>query len=142
MILLDTNVVSELMREAPEGAVRQWIEAQNPITLGITTITIAEIQYGIARLPKGKRRTQLTQSFEAFVRHAFGDRVFPFHVPAAYLYGVMAAEREQAGMKVDAVDMMIAAIAKSEKAAVATRNTKDFEGCGLRLINPWRQVEH
>lgn len=142
MILLDTNVVSELMRETPEQAVREWVEAQNPVNLGIATITIAEIQYGIARLPQGKRRTQLTQNFEAFVGHAFDGRIFPFHEPAAYLYGAMAAAREQAGVSADTVDMMIAAIAKSEKAAVATRNTKDFEKCGLRLINPWRQVEH
>ena len=137
MIILDTNVISELMREHPHANVKHWIKAQKPIHLAITVITIAEIQRGLARLPKGKRRTQLATNFSDFIAEAFSGRIFPFDEEAAYRYGAMAAVCEANGINTDAVDLMIAAIADSRRAAIATRNVKDFTGCGVAIINPW-----
>ncbi|MCP5244130.1 MAG: type II toxin-antitoxin system VapC family toxin [Burkholderiales bacterium] len=137
MIILDTNIISELMREQPEIKVKHWISKQNSIHLGISTITVAEIQRGLMRLPTGKRRTQLTTSFEAFVTEAFNGRIFSFDEEAAYHYGQIAAQCEMQGINTDAVDLMIAAIAKTHQAAIATRNVKDFNGCGIEIINPW-----
>ncbi|WP_437207128.1 type II toxin-antitoxin system VapC family toxin [Planctomicrobium sp. SH664] len=138
MILLDTNVVSELMREAPDAGVVAWIGGQKATQLGITAITVAEIQRGLQRLPKGKRRQRLEESFAAFIDAAFRGRIFAFDEPAAMIYGQIAAQREKDGFNTDAVDLMIAAIAQSHRAAIATRNVKDFEGCGADIVNPWR----
>lgn len=137
MIILNTNVISELMRTQPDANVKQWIKAQKIIHLAITAITIAEIQRGLARLPEGKRRTQLTANFSDFVAEAFSGRIFPFDEEAAYCYGEIAATCEAEGINTDAVDLMIAAIAGSRRAAIATRNVKDFTGCGVAIINPW-----
>ncbi len=137
MIILDTNVISELMREEPHENVRVWVASQKPTNLSLTAIAIAEIQRGLARLPKGKRRSTLESNFSAFITEAFGDRILSFDEEAAYIYGGMAAKREKEGFNIDAVDLMIAAIVKSQNASIATRNTKDFEGCGIKIINPW-----
>ncbi len=139
MIILDTNVISELMKEQPDPQVKQWIGSQRPQDLALTAIAIAEITRGLSRLPKGKRRHILEQNFTAFVHDAFGVRIFPFDEEAAFLYGVLSAMREQAGMKADPVDLMIASIAKNHNASIATRNIKDFTGCGITLINPWEK---
>lgn len=137
MIILDTNIISELMRATPEVKVLKWIEGQKATNLAITAIGVAEIQRGILRLPKGKKRKTLHDNFLAFVEEAFIGRVFPFDERAAYLYGEIASDREKTGFNTDAVDLMIAAIAKNYNAAIATRNTKDFNDCGVKLINPW-----
>ena len=139
MIILDTNVVSELMREEPHKNVQEWISKQKPLHLALTTIVIAEIQRGLTRLPKGKRRSTLEANFATFASEAFGGRIFPFDEDAAYIYGDIAAKREAKGFNTDSVDLMIAAIAKCHNAVIATRNTKDFEGCGIKMINPWNQ---
>ncbi len=141
MIILDTNVISELMREEPHENVKVWIAAHKPASLSITTIAIAEIQRGLARLPKGKRRNTLNSNFSTFVTDAFGGRIFSFDEEAAYIYGEIAAKREKEGFNTDAVDLMIAAIVKSQNASIATRNTKDFKGCGIKVINPWETVK-
>ena len=138
MIILDTNVISALMREAPDSSVKAWISRQKSIYLGSTTVTIAEIQRGLARLLVGKRRSQLTASFANFVAEAFSGRIYTFDEDAAWLYGDIAAKCESEGINTDAVDLMIAVIAKSHNAAIATRNTKDFVGCGIEIINPWK----
>ena len=138
MIILDTNVISALMREAPDPRVKAWISRQKSIYLGSTTVTIAEIQRGLARLLVGKRRSQLTASFANFVAEAFSGRIYTFDEDAAWLYGDIAAKCESEGINTDAVDLMIAVIAKSHNAAIATRNTKDFVGCGIEIINPWK----
>ncbi len=137
MIILDTNVVSELMREAPAQAVLKWVEQQKQTELALTSIAIAEIQRGILRLAKGKRRNKLERNFRGFAETAFSGRVFAFDEDAAYIYGDIATEREKAGFNTDAIDLMIAAIAKSHNAAIATRNVKDFKDCGINIINPW-----
>lgn len=137
MIILDTNVISELMKPSPDQAVKDWIARQKPINLAIGTITIAEIQYGILLLPRGKRRFQLQVNFEAFIDGAFLGRVFAFDEASAYIFSQIAAERKKSGFNTDSVDLMIAAIAKHHKADIATRNVKDFEGCGIGVVNPW-----
>ncbi len=137
MKILDTNVISELMREAPDARVLAWVAGQKAITLVVTTITLAEIGRGVQRLPAGKRREGLERRFAGFIGRGFRGRVLPFDEDAASCYGELAAARELAGLHVDAVDLMIAAIAKNAGAAVVTRNTGDFEGCGIELIDPW-----
>ena len=141
MIVLDTNVVSELMRPAPDAGVRTWLAAQDPLLLAITTITIAEIQRGIVRLPNGARRRSLEQRFGAFVEEAFSGRVLPFDRDAAFACGAVSAARERKGLHADIVDMMIAAIARCAGASLATRNTSDFEECGVALANPWQRQD-
>lgn len=137
MIILDTNVVSELMCVEANENVKRWLSNQRISNLAITTITIAEIQRGLERLPVGKRRKRLEESFALFIADAFNNRFLPFDEDAANLYGKLTAQREKAGLHAGAVDMLIAAIAKVHKASIATRNVSDFEGCGIKLINPW-----
>ena len=137
MIILDTNVIWELMREKPQTKVTQWISQQKAIHLYITAITIAEIKRGLARLPAGQRRTRLESNFSEFLITGFDGRILSFDQEAAQLYGDITTMREKAGLHVDAVDLMIAAIAKCHSAKIATRNIKDFKGCTVELINPW-----
>ena len=137
MIILDTNVLSELMRSSPEAKVLKWIEGKKSTNLVITSIGVAEIQRGILRLPKGKKRNRLHENFKEFVESAFAGRILSFDERAAYLYGEIASDREKSGFNTDAIDLMIAAIAKQYNATIATRNIKDFKGCGVKLINPW-----
>jgi toxin FitB len=138
MIILDTNVISELMRPAPDAGVTAWLAAQDPLDLATTTITIAEIQRGIVRLPNGRQRKSLEERFSAFVEEAFPGRLLAFDRDAAYACGEVSGARERKGLHADAVDMMIAAIVKTVGATLATRNTRDFEKCGIALANPWR----
>jgi toxin FitB len=138
MIVLDTNVISELMRPAPDAAVTAWLAAQDPLDVAITTITIAEIQRGIGRLPNGRQRKSLEERFSAFVEEAFPGRLLVFDRDAAYACGEVSVARERKGLHADAVDMMIAAIVKTAGATLATRNTRDFDKCGIALANPWR----
>ncbi len=138
MIILDTNVISELMKEEPDLNVKRWVATQNRQDLAITVIAIAEITRGLARLPKGKRRQRLELFFAAFIREAFNGRALPFDERAAFLYGDLSLKREKAGLKIDPVDLMILSIAEDHKASIATRNIKDFKGCGVELMDPWK----
>jgi len=138
MIVLDTNVISEIMRPAPDPAVSTWLAVQDSLDLATTTITIAEIQRGIVRLPAGKRRKDLEARFSAFVEEAFSGRLLAFDKDAAFACGAVSATRERKGLHADAVDMMIAGIVKNIGARLATRNTSDFEECGIALTNPWQ----
>lgn len=137
MIILDTNVLSEFMRKVPEPRVLDWFARQRVFELAVSAITVAEIARGLSRLPAGKRRTSLIERFDGFMEDAFKERVIPFDEVAAQVYGPIAANREKAGLNADAVDLMIAASARSRSASVATRNVRDFEGCGISIINPW-----
>lgn len=137
MILLDTNVLSELMRPAPNLSVIKWLRIQSATDLGSTTISIAEIRYGLARLPRSHRRTDLERRFAEFLVRGLENRIFDFDNVAADHYGEMAVERERSGRRLEGFDGLIAAIARSRNAAVATRNIADFAGCGIELINPW-----
>ncbi len=137
MTLLDTNVISELMKGKPSSSVRNWLSSMQVNTLGVTSLSLAEIRWGLCRLPKGQRRHRLETSFERVVSEGFGGRVFGFDEAAATVFGALAAGREDSGLHVDMVDAMIAAIARSIGASVATRNVGDFEGCGIEVVNPW-----
>ena len=137
MIILDTNVISEVMAVQPSRAVAAWMDATPTFDLATTTINIAEIRYGLARLPFGRRRARLGARFESILARAFGTRVFAFDGLAAATYGKLVAARERGGRPLEGPDGFIAAIAASRGSPIATRDTRDFEGCGIAVINPW-----
>ncbi len=136
MIVLDTNVVSELMRSSPVPVVVAWVPRQALGTLRTTAVTVAEIRYSLARLPAGHRARALRQAAEE-VLTAFPEQVLPFDTAAADQYGDIAAARERAGERVNALDTQIAAICRSHDAALATRNGKDIAGSSVDIIDPW-----
>ena len=137
MILLDTNILSELMRAAPEAAVEQWLADQPAASVFISAITEAELRYGLALMAPGKRRSALAVEIENMLGEDFSGRILPFDSPAAVAFAEIAAERRQVGRPISQADAQIAAIARSRGAALATRNVPDFEGCGVEIINPW-----
>lgn len=137
MIVLDTNVVSELMRAAPSQAVLAWLAAQPSASLFTTTITQAEVLFGVACLPAGRRRDDLTSAAEAMFEVEFAGRVLPFDAAAAQAFAPLAAERRRQGRPVGAFDVQVAAIAASRRASVATRNVEHFDGFGPPVVNPW-----
>jgi predicted nucleic acid-binding protein len=137
VIVLDTNVVSELMRPSPAPAVARWLAAQASGAVFLSAITEAELRYGIALLPDGKRRTALAGAVEAMVQEDFRGRVLAFDSAAAAAYAEIAAGRRQLGRPISQADAQIAAIAKSRGARLATRNTADFAECGIEVIDPW-----
>ena len=137
MILLDTNVLSEVLRPSPSEAVLHWLAAQRVESVYTTSITVAEVLYGIEVMAAGKRKTRLVMVIEKIFAEEFQDRILPFDVEAARAFSRIVAERESAGRPISQFDAMIAAIARAHRAPVATRNTGDFGGCGIRVINPW-----
>jgi predicted nucleic acid-binding protein len=137
MIVLDTNVISELMRPEPSPAVAAWVAQQPNRSLYTTSINEAELHYGIERMPDGRRRHAFAAAVEALLAEEFAGRVLSFGVGAARRYGEIVALRREAGTPIDAFDALIAATASVAGAAIATRDMGGFEGCGLRLINPW-----
>lgn len=137
MILLDTNVLSELMRPAPSAAVESWLGSQPTAGIFISAITEAELRYGLALLPEGRRRKQLVAQAEAMLAEDFAGRILPFDSPAAVAYAHIAAARRGSGRPISQADAQIAAIAASRGAAVATRDTAAFVDCGIDIIDPW-----
>lgn len=137
MILLDTNVVSELMRPEPTAAVFEWIAAQPASSQYTTSITQSEILLGVLLLPAGKRRARLQAAAQSMFSEDFAGRVLGFGTDAAPAYAEIAAQRRRAGRPISHFDAQIAAIAKTCGAKVATRNTDDFSGCGITVVNPW-----
>lgn len=137
MILLDTNVISELMRAEPSPEVLAWFAARDAADLFLTAVTEAELRTGIAILPEGQRRDRLQVALDAMIAEDFAGRVLPFDSPAARAYARIASTRRAAGRPIAEADCQIAAIASATGAAVATRNTKDFEDSGPTIINPW-----
>lgn len=135
-IVLDTNVVSELMRAAPDLHVEAWVRGVPPAMVYTTSVTIAEVRFGIARLPAGRRRALLGDAADE-VFGAFADRILSFDAAAADQYADVVVEREHAGAPISGFDAQIAAICRSRRAALATRNTDDFSRLGLALIDPW-----
>lgn len=134
MIVLDTNVVSEMMRGAPDPMVLAWITSVG--RLHTTAITLAEVGYGIARLPEGQRRDGLIVA-AAQVFADFEEVILPFDARAARKYAEIVAGRERTGRPITAADAQIAAICSSRRATLATRNTSDFQDTGIALLNPW-----
>jgi predicted nucleic acid-binding protein len=137
MILLDTNVISELMRPEPAQAVLDWFGQHDAAELFISAVTEAELRAGVAYLPEGQRRDRLQLAIDAMIDQDFQGRVLPFDTIAARPYAEIAAQRRAAGRPIAEADCQIAAIARASDALVATRNGKDFEGCGIGLISPW-----
>lgn len=138
MIILDTNVISELMKPAPAPAVVDWAGHQTAAALYTTTITQAEILYGVLLLPKGGRRGAIEAAARVIFTQKFEGRLLSFDPEAAEAFGRIAAARRAAGRPMSAFDAQIAAIAACRGATLATRNVGDFEGCGVRLFDPWR----
>lgn len=139
MIVLDTNVVSEAMRVAPSTRVLDWLDRQELSTLYLTTITLAEIGYGLEILPNGYRKYTLQERFAAFVTDGFDQRVLVFDEAAAYTYSQIMALRKKMGRPLSAFDGQIAAIAIANNFAVATRNVSDFDGLTLHVIDPLQE---
>ena len=137
MLVLDTNVVSELMRERPNPDVLRWVDNQLTDNLFVTSVTEAEIRTGIAILPEGERQRGLAASAERLFSVLFSERILPFDSDAARGYAMLAAERRVAGRPISQSDCQIAAIARCRGASVATRDVDDFEGSGIEVINPW-----
>jgi toxin FitB len=138
MIVLDTNVVSELMRKSPAETVVQWVNRHAAKRLHVTAITQAEILHGILLLPRGKRRAAIAAAAAAMFEEDFHGRILPFGSDAAAMYAVIAAERRSAGRPISAFDAQIAAIVRANGATLATRNVRDFAGCGIDVVNPWK----
>ena len=137
MIILDTNVLAELMRPRPSASVLAWVAEQPEAELFTTSITEAEIFYGIELLPKGKRREHLTTAAEAMFTEDFSGRVYGFDSAAARAFSKIASVRRTSGRPVSQSDAQIAAIAKTRRAKVATRDVKGFEQCGVEVVDPW-----
>ena len=137
MFVLDTNIVSELMRPAPAPKVRAWLDAQLTSDLFITAITEAEIRSGIAVLPDGERQGGLNAAAERAFGVLFAERILPFDSDAAQAYAVIAVARRVGGHPISQADCQIAAIARSRGASVATRDVGGFEGSGVEVVNPW-----
>jgi len=140
VIVLDTNVISELMKANPNPVVQVWVAAQPRETLFTTSVTKAEILFGIAALPEGRRRTGLAEAAEALFSEDLEGRVLPFDEAAAVYYAEIVAARRRAGSPMEAFDAQIAATAIVAGAAVATRDIDGFLDCGLMLIDPWVDI--
>lgn len=140
VILLDTNVLSELARPTPDPIVLTWAQSVPVGELCTTVITEAELRFGLVLLPAGARRTALSHAIDAVFARAVQSRVLPFDRAAAPIYADLAAERRRRGRSVDLADLQIQAIGRAYAVtAIATRNTADFVGCGVPLINPWQR---
>jgi toxin FitB len=137
MIILDTNVLSEVLKAAPDGRVMTWLKDQPRPSLFTTTVTRGEILYGIRLLPDGRRRRALWDAALAIFNEDFAERVLSFDSDAADAYAEVGASRRAAGRPISQFDAMIAGMARSRGASVATRNAKDFEGCGIDVADPW-----
>jgi hypothetical protein len=136
MIILDTNVVSELMRPEPDDRVRQWVSRWRADELGTTAITVAEIGHGLERLPDGRRKASLLSAATDLFA-AFGDLVRPFDVQAAAWFGPVMVRRAGLGLPIEGFDAQIASICRAHGAILATRNVKDFLETGVEIIDPW-----
>ena len=141
MILLDTNIVSAAMAPSPERSVIDWLNRQETVTLYLSTVTLAEIGYGLWIMPDGKRRRGLEARFDKFVAEGFDHRILGFDTRAARLYGEVMGRRKTLGRPLGILDGQIASIARANHFAVATRNIRDFEECELDLVNPFADAD-
>ena len=136
-MLLDTNVVSELLRPSPNPTVEGWVAGRQAADLHFSAVGEAELRYGVAVLPAGRRRVALALAIEAILREDFEDRILPFDSAAAREYADIAASRRAAGRPVAPADCQIAAIARSRDLTIATRNVRDFADMEIELVDPW-----
>jgi predicted nucleic acid-binding protein len=137
VIVLDTNVLSALMRTIPDAVVVEWLDRQPADSVWITSITVFEARFGLALLPKGKRRSSLEQSFDRMLTEDLSSRVLTLDEVAAAMAAQLAAERQRSGRVVDLRDTLIAGIAQARRATIATRNTRHFDGLDVPVVNPW-----
>jgi hypothetical protein len=138
VIVLDTNVISELTRQAPAPRVISWLDALTASEVATTAITAAELLYGVARMPDGRRKTELAAAVHGLLSDDFQGRVLSFDEPAAQRYADIVTGRERLGRPIGMADAQIAAICRTADATLATRNTDDFQETGIELINPWK----
>lgn len=138
MIILDTNVVSELIRATPDPGVRAWVNSRPSTQVATTAVTAAELHYGVARLPVGQRRQRLAATVSALLNDVLRGRVVPFDERAARRYADVVTGREHAGRPIEVLDAQIAAICRELGAVLATRNIKDSEGTRVELVDPWQ----
>jgi toxin FitB len=138
VIVLDTNVISELARRVPDRGVLSWLDSLEISEVATTAITAAELRYGIARLPDGHRKRELAAVVRGILTEDFHGRVLPFDERASVRYAEVVTGREGIGRPVGVADAQIAAICRDLGAILATRNTRDFEETGIELINPWK----
>lgn len=139
MILLDTNVLSELVRPEPDRGVTEWLDSLDPTAVATTAITAAELLYGVARLPAGRRKERLGEAIHGLIEEDLEGRVEPFDAAAAGRYAELHGDRERAVRPISAADAQIAAICRKLGATLATRNTSDFEDTGIDLLDPWQE---
>ncbi len=137
MIVLDTNVLSALMRTKPEAVVVEWLDRQPADSVWLTSITVFEARFGLALLPKGRRRSGLERAFDRVLTEDLSSRVLAFDEMAAVTAAQLAADRQRAGRIVDLRDTLIAGIAQARRATIATRNTRHFEGLDVPVVDPW-----
>ena len=137
MIVVDTNVVSELIRPAPATVVQEWVRGHDARQLCTTAITVAEVRYGIERLPDGRRK-DLLRAAAVEIFEMFAEQVLPFDLAAAGEYALVVSQRDRLGLPVNGFDAQIAAICRVRRVPLATRNLADFEKTGIEVINPWR----
>jgi len=142
MFAIDTNVASELMRPEPAPSVASWIAGRDAQEMYLTAVGEAELRYGVAILPAGKRRTALEAVMTRWLDQGFGERILPFDSAAARAYAEIAAERRQAGRTIGEADCQIAAICRSRGAALVTRNVRHFSGTGIHIVDPWAAAEN
>ena len=137
MIILDTNVISEPFKPKPDPAVMSWLDAQEPQTLYITTVSLAEMFAGVHKMPEGRRRADLHQLVENKIQSVFENRILAFDMPAAQAFGRVNADACAVGNPIAFADCAIAAIAAANGFILATRNVRDFKSTGVEIFNPW-----
>jgi toxin FitB len=137
MILIDTNVISEVACVRPNQAVAAWLDAQPAASLFLCTPVLAELRYGIERLAEGRKKRELLNSISRIENELYVGRILTFDQPAAAQYARLAASRDRQGRRINQMDALIAAIAATHGASIATRDVNDFSGLNLELINPF-----
>jgi hypothetical protein len=138
VIILDTNVISELARQVPDPGVLTWLDSLEISEVATTAITAAELRYGVARLPEGHRKRELTVMIRGILTEDFYGRVLPFDERASVRYADIVTGRERIGRPIGVADAQIAAICRDSGATLATRNTPNFEETGIKLVDPWK----
>jgi predicted nucleic acid-binding protein len=138
MIILDTNVLSELMREVPDPVVLDWLDRQPSSSIWVTCISLMEIRFGLFRMPTGKRRERMLEEFEAILQEEIQERYAPFDDAAATQSAALMALRNNKGRPIEFRDAMIAGIAQASRATLATRNTSHFSDLSVPVVNPWQ----
>jgi toxin FitB len=137
MVVLDTNVISEVIKPDPSEKVTGWLARERPSNIFTTAITQAELLYGIELMPQGRRRSALKAAVVRILTEVLVDRILPFDSDAAQVYARIAASRRAMGKPIAEPDAQIASISYSRGAVLATRNVGDFEHCGIKVLNPW-----